>query len=88
MTCAVTFTLLDAVYAAETYPIIIQPNGGASATNTLTIKPGVGVNASFTGTSASALITLNGADWVTIDGANTIGGTTRNLSFQNKAKAY
>ena len=47
MTCAVTFTLLDAVYAAETYPIIIQPNGGASATNTLTIKPGVGVNAAF-----------------------------------------
>jgi Cadherin-like beta sandwich domain len=71
----VTFTLTDGAYAGETFPIIINPNGGASATNTLTIKPAAGASPTFTGTSASAVIIINGADYVTIDGNN--GGVMR-----------
>ncbi|QQR73046.1 MAG: DUF11 domain-containing protein [Holophagales bacterium] len=83
MTCAVTFTLTDNTYAAETYPIQINPNGGASAANTLTIKPGVGATPTFVGSATTALIILNGADYVTIDGSNSVGGSSRNMSLQN-----
>jgi hypothetical protein len=80
----VVFNLTDASYSAgETFPISINVNADASATNTLTIKPAAGIAATVTGTSgvtASALIRLNGAKYVTIDGLNT-GGSS--LSLEN-----
>lgn len=78
----VTFLLTDATYPSETFPITIATNAFASSTNTLTIKPATGVNASITGTSTAALIKLDGADYVTIDGSND-GSTSRNLSLTN-----
>ena len=84
MTGPVTFVLTDNTYAAETYPIQINPNGGNSATNTLTIKPASGASPVFSGTSASALIVLNGIDYVTIDGSNS-GGGTRDMTLTNNA---
>jgi trimeric autotransporter adhesin len=83
LTGPVTFTLLDANYGAETLPIIIQNNPTASATNTLTIKPAAGVNATISGAATVAVIQLRGADYVTIDGSNTAGGTTRNLTISS-----
>ncbi len=82
MTGPVTFVLTDNTYPAETYPITINQNGGNSATNTLTIKPATGATPAFSGSSASALITLNGIDYVTIDGSNS-GGTSRDMSLTN-----
>ncbi|HMX41300.1 MAG TPA: hypothetical protein PKD78_13270, partial [Saprospiraceae bacterium] len=71
LTGPVTFLLTDANYSTnETFPIVINQPIGASATNTLLIKPAPGVNATISGTSATAIITLNGADFVTIDGSN------------------
>jgi Cadherin-like beta sandwich domain/Fibronectin type III domain len=68
---AVTLTLTDASYGgSETFPIIINPIAGSSATNTVTIKPATGVSPTISGSSASAMIILNGADWVIIDGNN------------------
>jgi hypothetical protein len=87
---AVTFLLLDATYStAETFPITINGNADASATNTLTIRPNTGVSSAVTGSNGTALLTLNGADYVTIDGTN--GGTlsgidprpSRNLTLTN-----
>ena len=83
ITGPVTITLTDNSYAGETFPITIQPNGGASATNTITIKPGAGAQPVISGSSTSALIVLNGADYVTIDGSNTVGGTTRDMTLTN-----
>lgn len=71
----VTFSLIDASYPSETYPITINANAFASSVNTLTIKPATGVTATFSGSSATGMIVLNGADYVTIDGSN---GTTVN----------
>jgi hypothetical protein len=84
---AVTFLLLDASYStAETFPIVINGNPDASATNTLTIKPNTSVNAIVTGSlAAGGILKLNGADYVTIDGANTTGGTTQNLTIENSS---
>lgn len=80
---AVTFSLIDTAYPSETYPIAINDNVQASAVNTLTIKPAVGVVTTLTGSSANSIIRLNGADYVTIDGSNAVGGTTKDLTLIN-----
>ncbi|MCC2546062.1 T9SS type A sorting domain-containing protein [Hymenobacter sp. BT175] len=78
----VTFLLMDVAYPSETYPIVFNANAEASSTNTLTIKPNTGITTSFTsGATSSAVIQLNGADYITIDGSNTVGGTTRDLTL-------
>ena len=66
----------------EAFPIVINSVPGASATNTVTIKPASGVTASLTGLSATALIVLNGAKFVTIDGSNN-GTSSRDLTIAN-----
>ncbi len=76
---AVVFNLVDATYPSETFPIVIA-NPVASSVNTLTIKPNT--TASITGASSVALIKLNGADYVTIDGSNS-GGSDQSLTLTN-----
>ncbi len=82
ISCPVTLLLLDASYDAETFPIAINRIPGLSATNTLTIKPAPGVTATIKGSNAISLITLAGANYVTIDGSNS-SGTDRNLTLYN-----
>ena len=81
---AVIFALTDATYSgSETFPISINVNANASAVNTLTIKPNTGVTSTITGSqNSTALIKLNGADYVTIDGSNS-GGTDKSLTITN-----
>ena len=79
------FSLTGTTYntgSGETFPIVINQLTGSSATNTLTIVPASGVNATVTGSAATAIIKLNGADYTTIDGSNS-GGITRNLTISN-----
>jgi|GEM_PF-970705 len=76
---AVVFNLMDATYPSETFPIVIG-NPVASAVNTLKIKPNT--SATISGASSVALIKLNGADYVTIDGSNS-GGTDQSLTINN-----
>ena len=83
MTCAVTFLLTDATYPSETYPIVINANGGSSAVNTLTIKPNTGVSPVITGSVSAGPLIKNLNSYTTIDGSNTVGGTTRNLTISN-----
>lgn len=79
----IVFNLMDASYSgSETFPIVINANGDASAVNTLTIKPNA-PGTTITGSLASgALIKLNGADYVIIDGS-TSGGTDQSLTITN-----
>jgi hypothetical protein len=69
LTGAVTFSLLDALYAES---ISINSNRFSSSTNFLLIKPAAGVTTQITASSPTAVIKLNGADYVTIDGSNTV----------------
>lgn len=85
LTGPVVFSLTDTTYSTlEVFPIIINANSGASATNTLTIKPSSGIAPTISGTPLVSLplIQLNGADYITIDGSNN-GTSTRNLTFTN-----
>src|SRR5438874_2789029 len=69
--------------SGETFPVVVPANGGSNATNTTTIKPASGATPNISGSSTSSIIELAGADYVTIDGSNTNGGTTRDLTIQN-----
>ncbi|MFC6223712.1 beta strand repeat-containing protein [Hymenobacter artigasi] len=80
---AVRFLLFSNTQSPETYPISINANADASATNTLTIKPSAGVTTTLSGSSTAELILLNGADYVTIDGSNAAAGTSRDLTLTN-----
>ncbi|WP_347066136.1 T9SS type A sorting domain-containing protein [Flavobacterium sp. WV_118_3] len=78
----VTFSLIDATYPAETFPITINSNADASAVNRLTIVPATGVTPTITGSNATTIFKLFGADYVTFDGSNN-GTTTRDLTIAN-----
>jgi trimeric autotransporter adhesin len=85
------FSLIDPTYPGETFPITINQVNGASSVNTLTIKPSSGNNPVISGSSATAIMVLNGADWVVLDGSNGTGinslcplvQSTRNLTLIN-----
>ncbi|MEO8235757.1 MAG: T9SS type A sorting domain-containing protein [Flavobacterium sp.] len=81
LTGPVTFSLIDATYPAETYPITISQNTDASTVNTLTIKSAVGVSPTISGSNTVSIIKLDGADYVTIDGSN--GVSSRDLTIEN-----
>ncbi len=77
----VNFILTDPTYSAsETFPIVINSVVGVSSSKKVTIKPNTSVAATITGSSATALLKLYGADYIIIDGLNT-GGSS--LTFNN-----
>ena len=87
VSCAVTFNLeADYNSAGETFPIVINAFAGADELNTLTIRPAFGVSSVISGSSSTAIIKLNGADYVIIDGSND-GGFDRNLQISNTNSA-
>jgi len=86
LNCA-SFIELQAAYVSsvETFPIVVPFIGGASSTNTLTIRPESGAaNLSITSANTTAAtIDLNGANWVTFDGRPGGTGTTKQLTIAN-----
>ncbi|NVO20031.1 MAG: hypothetical protein HXX13_10045 [Bacteroidetes bacterium] len=74
----VTFLLDDATYPSETIPITITSSAGASAVNTVTIKPNAantvlisGINTHAVGSDVEGIFLIKGAQYITIDGSNT-----------------
>jgi|GEM_PF-1292319 len=82
LTGAVVFSLTDASYGSETFPITINNRADASATNTLTIRPASGNTVTLSGSNSTAIFNLNGADYVTLDGSNN-GSDSRDWSITN-----
>lgn len=80
----VIFELTDATYTnpAETFPLTINQISGANAGSRFTIKPASGNTAAITGSSTTAIIKLNGADYVSINGSNN-GTNTKDLTITN-----
>lgn len=73
--------------SAETYPITFVAKTGASLTNTITLRPALGVT-SYTiqsNIASNAILVLDNADYVIIDGRAGGVGNTRALSFNNLA---
>ncbi len=79
----VRFLLNDAEFN-EAAPLIIDISSESlpTSTNTITFKPNVGVSSSITVNSANPVfITYN--SYITIDGSNSEGGTSRDLTLKN-----
>lgn len=88
----IIFELTDATYNTETYPIKILSNVGASATNTLTIRPAASIVApiafkrSMNGTANNeATFYLSGARYVTIDGRPGGAGSNQYIIIEDTA---
>ena len=78
---------LQAAYVStvETFPLTIPALNGASATNTLTLRPQTGATGlSITSANTTtATVDLNGAQFVTIDGRPGGAGTAKQLTLAN-----
>lgn len=85
ITCPVELHLSnDYNSSAETFPIVFGTYNGASATNTVTIRPAPDVNAVISGASTTSIIKLSRARYIIIDGSNN-GTASRNLTISNTA---
>jgi hypothetical protein len=82
---ATRFLLTDASYPTETFPLTVNVASiyKPTSTNTVTFKPNTSVVATVSGAAASTQIFKILSSYVTIDGSNTTGGTTRDLTIQN-----
>jgi parallel beta-helix repeat protein len=68
---------------------LIQSGSGSAVYTSVTIKPATGVTATISSAIATnGPIFLYGASNVTIDGSNTVGGTTQDLTIKNTSAGY
>jgi uncharacterized protein YjdB len=81
-TGAITITI-GAAGTTETATALLNPNILPANYTSVTIKPAVGATPTITGAFNAAIIHLFGSSNVTIDGSNTVGGTTRDLSIRS-----
>jgi|GEM_PF-5262522 len=72
----------------EAFPLVLRTAAGMDAAHRVTIRPASGVQASISGSATgSAIVLSQGADYFTLDGANTPGVNTRDLSITNTSTA-
>ena len=83
----VRFLLNDPTFTeAGTLLINIAASDTLNASRTLTIKPNTGVTTTVTTNSTSPVFTIV-EHYVTIDGSNTLNGTTRDMTITNSGTA-
>jgi len=82
---ALTLELLPTYTSGgETFPLNFTNLTGISAANTLTLRPQTGAtNRAITGSNATAIVNLDNAQFVTIDGRAGGVGTNKELTIQN-----
>jgi len=79
---SVVFSLTDSSYDIGTTALTINQNAYFGSYN-LTIKPAAGVTSTVTGAVASGALINVRSNNVIIDGSNTTGGTSRDLTLTN-----
>lgn len=80
---SVIFYLSDTSYTSELFPLLIDSVKGSNDTSTIKIKPKTGIKASIIGSNQETLFDFSKAKRIILDGANTSGGTTKNLTIIN-----
>ncbi|MCX6166275.1 MAG: right-handed parallel beta-helix repeat-containing protein, partial [Ignavibacteriae bacterium] len=83
---ATRFILTDVSYPTETFPLTVNISNDTympTPINTVEIKPQLGVTTTVSGAASATQIFKILNSFVTIDGSNTLGGTTRNMSITN-----
>lgn len=78
-----TITISITANTTETATASLNASGGAASYTSVAIKPAAGVTAAISGDIASApLVRILGSN-ITLDGSNTVSGTTRDLTLTN-----
>ncbi len=77
------------VSTSEAFPISLGSITGASATNTITIRPAAGVSSSLTISSSNATGTINhnGGNYFIIDGRPGSAGTSKFITIENTSSS-
>ncbi|MBI4645588.1 MAG: immunoglobulin domain-containing protein [Bacteroidia bacterium] len=89
ISCACNFYFTDELYNES--PVIIDSIQGSSLTNTVKFKPAPGITPEIiiaAGIQDSSGIKLRNADYITFDGSNTEGGTTRDMTLRMTGIGY
>lgn len=84
MTAPVTFSVTGNITDTR-QASLYAPDLGANLG--VTIKPATGVNATINAGHGGQVLFVGGFNNLTIDGSNTLNGTTRNLTFNNTSTA-
>jgi hypothetical protein len=84
VTCPVVFELMLPVFN-ET--LVFDSIPGSSAVNTVTFRPGPGMNVEITSASTTATMKFNAAKNIIFDGFSGSGSVTRNLTVSNTSSA-
>ncbi len=80
----VQFILLDETYTLASTLIINVTTNAPNSSNPVTIKPSSGVTPEISASiSGSAAVFINATNYITFDGSNTDGGSSRDLTIQN-----
>lgn len=75
-------TLSITANTTETATAVLNASGGTASYTSVLVKPATGTTPTITGSNTVAIIKINGADNVTIDGSNN-GTNTRDLTISN-----
>jgi hypothetical protein len=80
----VTFLLVDTDYPNESYPIELVNFTGAGSSSPVLIKPAPGVQTVIPGSvdQTTATFRIGDGSYITVDGSNTAGGTTKDLTIR------
>lgn len=82
---------LQSIYdgTTETFPVSLASIGGASTSNTITIRPALGVATVMIASTQAGfgVLDLNGADYIIIDGRAGGTGSSRNLTIRNSSNS-
>jgi hypothetical protein len=77
------------VSSVETFPLSLSALTGASATNTITIRPETGAtNLSLTSSNATGTVLLNASKFYILDGRAGGSGTAKQLTISNTGAGY
>lgn len=83
----VRFLLTDTLYSTTgTYNILVSSDDKPGLNKSVTIKPNTGITTTITSNSTTPVFIIY-EKYVTIDGSNTVGGTTRNMTISNTGTA-
>jgi hypothetical protein len=87
---AVTFLINGGTYTPPSGGWTLPAVTGMSATNTVTFKPASGATVTISGTTndGTAVFTIDGGDYYIIDGSNSAGGTSRNMTIIETSTTY
>jgi hypothetical protein len=86
----VTFLIQGGTYTPPAGGYLLSAVTGMSSSNTVTFKPASGATVTISGTTnnGTAIFAIDGGKYYIIDGSNSTGGTTRDMTLRQTSTTY